>query len=142
MLKAVINEDKQDLIIQENNILIEITSSYNQNNKVYNNISIIRLGECEDILKEKYNISEEETLIILKSDYYSEGLLIPLVEYEVFHPITKEKLNLDYCNETKINLLIPANIDEENLILYNTSSKYYTDKCYPTSSKNSTKMNL
>ena len=45
---------------------------------------------------------EEQTLIILKIDYYEEGSLTPIVEYEIFHPITKEALNLEYCNETKI----------------------------------------
>ena len=142
LLENVINEIKKDLIIEEKNCFVEITSSYNQNNKKYSNISTIQLGDCENILKDKYNISEEQTLIILKIDYYEEGSLTPIVEYEIFHPITKEALNLEYCNETKINLLIPATIDESNLLKYNSSSEYYTNKCYPTTSANSTDITL
>ena len=142
LLENIINEDKKDLIIEEKNYLVEITSSFNQNNKKYSNISTIQLGDCENILKEKYNISKDQTLIILKVDYYEEGLLTPLVEYEIFHPITKKQLNLEYCNETKIKLLIPAAIDEANLLKYNSSSEYYTNKCFPVTSANSTDITL
>jgi hypothetical protein len=121
LLEGVINEEKKDYIIDNNNILLEITSSYNQNNKKYSNISTLQLGECEKILREKYNITEDQTLIILKIDYYEDGLLTPIIEYEIFHPITKEQLNLEYCNEAKISLIIPASIDEDNLLLYNFS---------------------
>ena len=64
------------------------------------------------------------------------------MEYELFHPITKEKLNLDYCSDTKINLLIPTSIDEENLDKYNTSSDYYNNKCSPSTTQNSIDITL
>ena len=46
-----------DLTIQEKNIKYQISSSWNQNNKDSENISNIKLGKCENILKEIYNIS-------------------------------------------------------------------------------------
>ena len=142
LLEDVINEEKKDYILDKNNIILEITSSYNQNNKKYNNISTLQLGDCEKILREKYNITEDQTLIILKIDYYEDGLLTPIIEYEIFHPITKEQLNLEYCNEAKISLIIPASIDEDSLLFYNFSSEYYTDKCYPYTTNNSTDITL
>ena len=142
LLMKVIMEEKNDLIVKTNNVLYQITSSYNQNNKKYSDISSIELGDCEEILKEKYNISNNDTLIILKVEYSQEGLLFPIIEYELFHPITKEKLNLDYCSDTKINLLIPVSIDEENLDKYNTSSDYYNNKCSPSTTQNSTDITL
>ena len=138
LLLSVINDTKKDLIIKENNTLVVITSAYNQNNKDYKNMSTIQLGECENILRQIYNISESNTIIILKVEYYKQGLLIPIIEYEVFHPISKEKLNLNYCNKTSIELAIPVTIDEENLNKYNSSDEYYNDICYPSTTNYST----
>ena len=43
----------------------------------------IELGECEQILKERYNISENETLYMRKIDIKQEGMRIPKVEYYI-----------------------------------------------------------
>ena len=52
-------------------------------------------------------------------DYFIDDLLIPITEYEVYNPITYEKLNLNACKETTININIPIIIDENNLYKYN-----------------------
>ena len=142
LLESIINDEKKDLIFKNNKILIQITSSYNQNYRIYQNISTIELDYCEDILKDIYGINDEETLIILKVEYYEEGLLIPIIEYEVFHPTTKISLNLNFCNQTELSIYVNANINENNLNIYNTSSEYYTDMCSPSTSKYSTDINL
>ena len=49
LLSNVINGDKKDIIISEKNIVYQITSSDNQKNKEYENISTVELGECENI---------------------------------------------------------------------------------------------
>ena len=92
-------ENKEDYIITKDNITFQITSTENQkiNNNKTNNISTINLGKCENILREKYNIDESLPLIILKVDYNSPDTLIPIVEYEIYHPINKSKLDLAYC---------------------------------------------
>ena len=113
ILNNVTNEYKKDIIIKGNNIIYEITSSYNQKNKEYKNISSIDLGECENILKREYKIDNNETLIIFKIDYYIEGLKTPLIKYQVFHPRTKELLDMKYCKEYKIKMNIPVTIDED-----------------------------
>ena len=55
-----------DLLLTENNGLkISLTTSDNKIKK-NKNISLIDLGECEDKLKEFYNISRNQSLLILK----------------------------------------------------------------------------
>jgi len=86
--------DEKDLLIKKNETIYQITSSWNQKNKQYKNISSINLKECENILKAKYDIQSDEELIIFKIEQKIKGLLIPLIEYEIFSPKTKEKLDL------------------------------------------------
>ena len=134
---TIINE-KKDLLIKENNILYQLTSTYNQNNNEYYNISTINLGECEKKLRIYYNIDNNITLIILKIDIFEDGLLIPIIEYKVYNSKTKEKLDLNVCNDIKINIIIPVNIDENYLFKYNSSHEYYNDICYPYTTENKT----
>ena len=131
LLEELFNE-KNDIIKIDYDILYQITSSYNQNNKEYENISTIKLGECEFILKKNYNIPLNKDLIIFKTEQYIEDLYIPLIEYEIFNPITNEKLNLDYCRNESINIEfnIPVSINENNLIIYNPNDSYYNDICF------------
>ena len=129
LLSNVTEGNKEDIYIKNEDVLYQITTTDNQNKNIYNNISSIKLGECENILKRIYNIDRNLTLIILKIDYYLEGLLIPIIGYEVYHPIDKSKLNLSYCNETLISYNIPVSIDENNLFKYDQNSEYYNDEC-------------
>ena len=135
ILEKIIGNDKEEYLIQVNNSIHQLTSSYNQDNKNYNNISTINLGECEGKLKSANNITENLTLIIYKIDTYEEGLLMPIIEYEVFNPITYEKLNLDVC-KNKVKVSYPININEDEIYKYNISSDYYQDKCSPTKNNN------
>ena len=96
ILDNILTENSTDLIVIEKFIIYQLTSTENQNNNDYRNISTLKLKECENILKSKYNISQNESLLILKLDIYKEGLLTPIIEYEVYHPKTKIKLNLEY----------------------------------------------
>ena len=137
LISNIIEGKKNDLIINDNynNILYQITSSDNQNNNKYDNISNIILGKSEELLKKKYDIKEEEALFIFKIDYYQPGSLIPIIGYELFHPRTKERLNLSYCKEEIINFNIPVSIDENNVFKYDPNNEYYKDECYPYTTK-------
>ena len=132
LLKTVINY-KTDLFVNSENIKYQITTINNEINEQYNNnnksISIIKFGQCERILKDIYNITYDIELIIFKIEYTLEGLLIPLIFYDIFDPISKTKLNLNYCNNTKLNIEIPISIDENELYKYDPNSEYYKDKC-------------
>ena len=131
-------EEKEDRFIKEDNSLFQITTSDNQKNNTYKNISSINLGDCEKILKEKYDIKDNETLIILKIDYNKTGLLIPIIGYEIYHPRNKSKLDLSYCEKSSINYSIPVSIDEDNLFKYNPNSEYYNDECSTYTTENGT----
>ena len=130
LLSNLTGGKKEDLYIKEGNVLYQITTTYNQNNKSYSNTSTINLGACEDTLKGIYNISKNQSLIIFKIDYYMEGLLIPLIGYELYDPVNKTKLNLSYCDKSLINYNIPVTIDENELYKYDPDSDYYNDECY------------
>jgi hypothetical protein len=57
-------------------------------------------------------------------------MLIPLIKYEIFDPITKSKLDLNYCKNTNITIHIPVNINESILFKYDPNNSYYNDICY------------
>jgi surface protein len=80
LLSNVLNEEKKDYLIKNNNTeIFHITSLHNQKNNEYNNnISIIDIGECENILKELYEIDSTETLILFKTDFYIDNYSIPI----------------------------------------------------------------
>jgi len=129
LLLDIINGNKEEIIMKDNDTIFQITTIDNQKNNKNNNISTILFGECEQKLKSYYNISENQTLILLKIDYFKKGSLIPIIGYEVFNSFTKEILDLKYCNDTYINLNIPVSIDENNIFKYDPNSEYYTDIC-------------
>ena len=58
-----------------------------------------------------------------------------IVEYEIFYPSTKEKINLDICKNIKIDINLPVIIDEKNSFKYDQSSNYYNDICFPYSNE-------
>ena len=122
--------ETEDYIQKDNDIIMQITTPYNQINKIYDNISTIYI-ECQEILKEKYNLTKKNSFLIFKYEYYIPKLNIPLIGYDILHPITKEKLDLQYCNDAKVNVNIPVLIDESNLEKYNPESDYYNNICRP-----------
>ena len=121
--------DKKDFIIIEDDIVFQLTSSYNQNNKLNNNLSTLYLGECENILKSTYNLSNDDSLLIFKIEYHLKELLIPILEYEIFDPNKKQSLNLSFCDKSKIQISLPINIKEEESFIYDPNSDFYNDKC-------------
>ena len=131
LLVKYINDNKKDIIKEVNNTIYQITSSYNQKNIKYQSISSIDLGECEKIIKEKYFIPKNETLLIFKTEKYIEGLLIPFIEYEIFNQKNKEKINFNICNDRNINITfdIPVSINESILYKYDLNNSYYNDIC-------------
>jgi len=123
-------DNKKDLIVYDDKDIYQITSTFNQNNKEYTESSTINLGECGNILKQENNINNDEELIIFKMEYFIEDFLIPITEYEIFNPETKEKLDLNACNNIKINIQTPVKIDENIIYKYEPNSEYYKDKCF------------
>lgn len=74
LIENITKGNKSDLIIKEKDISYQITTTENQNNNEYNDISLIQLGECENILRRIYNISKSLSLLILKLIIISQTL--------------------------------------------------------------------
>ena len=138
LIENIIDGDKKDIIIKDNDTHYQVTSTENQKNNKDNNKSKIILGECEKILKEKYEIDINLPLLIFKIDYFKPGSLIPIIGYEIFHPKNYSKLDLNYCKNVLINFDIPCSIDENNLFKYDPDNEYYKDECYPYTTQNGT----
>ena len=83
-----ISEEKDfyyDLKINQNYLQFISTNYLKQN--LNKNKTSINLGECENILKKAYNISENDSLYIVIVDIEQEGMKIPKVEYEIYNLI-------------------------------------------------------
>ena len=98
------------------------------NNKL--NTSIIDFGECESILKNNYNI-KNESILLFKIDFEIEGYSTIIVEYELYNPYNNSKLNLEYCNQSFIDIYVPAFINSKDINIYNPLSEFYNDFCSP-----------
>ncbi len=130
-LEGLKNSEIDDIIKNENNTIYQLTTSFNQNNKKYQDISSILLGDCETLLKEKYKLLKNETLIIFKTEQNFENAIIPLIDFELFNPLTKELLDLNVCRNTNINIsiFISKSINEDILFKYDPNHCYYNDIC-------------
>ena len=98
----------------------------------------MNLGDCEERLKKIYNIDNNLSFIIFKVDYYKEGSLIPVICYEIFHPLNYTQLDLNYCKDILIQLNIPVSIDKDNYFKYDPNSDFYNDECYTYMTENGT----
>ena len=131
VLNSIIKENKS-IIIEEDNEIHQITTLSKQND--IENLTVINFGECEKILRAKYEMSDNEELIIYKIEHLIEGYKIPIIEYVIFNEDGSKKLNLDCCNNITIRYNIPISINDNELDKYDSSSNYYTDKCNKISS--------
>ena len=135
LISQLFNGERDNIIKEYSNVKYEIVdTNYNYNDD--KDISVIKLGECENKLKNKYNINKNESLIIFKIDIYIEGFLIPLVEYEIYDSKNKTLLDLDVCQD--INILYPCIIDENEEYKYNSLSDFYNDICFPYTTRKGT----
>ena len=107
MIKLLKGELKEIKKTHKDNPYQIITTNYHNNNDNDNDkVSTIKIGECENILKNHYNIQQNDSLIIFKYDYYAEGLLVPIIEYEVYDS-NRNILSLNYCKDVGIEISVP-----------------------------------
>ena len=107
-------------------------------------MSTIDLGDCETLLKNKYNISMDETLYLKKIDIFQQGMKTSIVEFDVYCKLLGTnliKLNLTACSKSKISIYKPFLISD-NINKFNSSSGYYNDICYTTTSEDGTDISL
>ena len=147
------NYTEENIIIETENVIFQIVTLEELKNSLDSRVSTIDLGECENILKKEYNISENQSLIVIKSDIKNEDLSSTVVQYEIYHPISKIKLNLGLCKDVKIVVNAPLKLDSNTISLYDSLSQsgynlfdsnddFYNDICSTYTSENGTDMTL
>ena len=118
-LKKAISSDS-NLIIETKNVNYQISSLKIQKNNNNPNISSIDLGICEEILKRQEGLSKEDNLIIFKIDIKNADLSKTYILYEIYNPITLNRINMEACENNPIGISFPVNLDE------NTKNIYYS----------------
>ena len=139
------NIDKgNDEFIRFEKMMVTFTTSQNQKKNINNKMTNIDLGECENLLRNFYNISSKEILYMKKIDIIQEEMNTLKVEYDIYCKLYGKnliKLNLTVCANSKVSISIPfsmvGNIDE-----YNSNSGYYNDVCYSTKTEDGTDITL
>ena len=138
-------EEGNDVIVEYKGIKMTLTTVKNQKDDKNNiNMTTVDLGNCEILLKKAYNIPDDEMIFMIKTDVFQEGMKIPKITFVVYGRLNRTnliKLNLSYCENSKIDLSIPIKITE-NIDKLNASSGYYNDLCYIATSDSGTDINL
>ena len=135
-------DNGNDKKIIDKNIIMIFTSTQNQKDNVSN--LTMNLGQCENILKYNYNISNNNSLYMLLVIHEEDGKKVPKVEYEIYYPLSNNnltKLDMNYCQGTKIEISIAIKFNGD-IDKYNTSSNYYNDICSKTTSSSGTDISL
>ena len=152
--------NNEDIVFKtENDLAFQLSNSLNEKENLKKggnpyNLSIIDLAECETKLKSIHSISQEIPLIILKTETFYENTTIKNIQYEIYNPITKKKIkDLSPCDNSKINIYVPTNIDNETFKVYedlknqgfdlfNSNDSFYNDLCTKYTSINKTDVTL
>ena len=140
---------QENIIIREENFIVQLSKYEDQYISQIPDISSIDLGECENKLKKSKNIPSSQPLIIFKTDIIITEMSTTYVLYEVYNPLTLEKLNLTVCINDEISINIPAelnsnikklynSLNESGYNLFNESDSFYDDVCTTYTSLNET----
>ena len=144
----------ETIIMNMKDVLFQLsTIEFQEGNINDDNSTNVFLGGCKDILKEKYNLQENEILLMLKLDLFKQNSSTPLVEYEIYNYNNSQKLNLEYCKDIKINVFFPIQLDNRTIILYNnlnlsgynlfdSNDSFYNDICSVFTTINGTDITL
>jgi hypothetical protein len=134
------------VIVKGQHANFQITTTKREVLDRYNNdLSGLDLTQCENILKEIYNIDQDAELIIVKF-IMDDGQTL---KYDIYNPYTREKLNLTYCENTTTDVYVHYVMDEKTEQIYNNLKeqgydpldlfdKFYREICTPYTSENGT----
>ena len=135
-----------NIVIEANNTVFQLITNKKMSENENSNMSIIDLGECEQILLDEYKL---DYLLILKIDTKLDENTAVILNYEVYNPKTHEKLNLSICINTTIYTYSNYYPSEESLNkikqlnkfgydLYDINNEFYQDLCSSFTSENGT----
>ena len=147
------------MIKRDDDITNHITNSKNELELLKNmsnnnlNISIIDLGPCEVILRKEYHINDNDSLIFIKNENSAKRPSEKNVNFEVYEPYSKTKLNLSICDDSPISIYLPMELSENTKQLYEQTKElgynmfdlndpFYQDICITFDSSNGTDISL
>ena len=145
-----LSNGNNNFVFQLTTLNIEIN---NLNSNIRNNLSIIDLGNCANLLKSQNGLESDIDLIILKFENENSGLNAKekSIQYEVYIPNSTTKLDLSIClnKNIKIDIYIPVKLSEQTQKLYDSlkkqgynlfdkNDKFYKDICTPYTSEDGT----
>ena len=140
------NYTNENIILVANNIAFQLSTLEEQKNSDNPLVSNIDLGECEQLLRNQEQLSSEDELIVLKTDFKSEDYQKTYVQYEIYNPNSFKKINLTICQKVSISINTPIHLSSnlENLYdslnksgynLFNSNDSFYNDICSPYTSE-------
>ena len=148
------DEEKSIYLTTENNLAFEITTTQKEKSElngklIRDNLTMIDIEKCENVLREIYDFNENVSLIFLKSENLNSIPSERNVQYEIYESINKTKLNLSLCEGTDIDLYFPVelnsqtqqlfeDLNKQGYDLFNIKDKFYQDICTPYKSENGT----
>ena len=136
------NNTNESIIIQTQNAIFELSTVEFQ--KYYDNLnfSSVDLVQCENILRERYNIPNENSLLIIKLDLKNIETKSTYVQYEIYDSVTLKKLKLEYCKNLNLKIIIYVpvqlnstcislyeNLKEWGYNLFDSGDPFYHDVC-------------
>ena len=137
-------DNGKDILIDLEKIKITLTTTQIQKNNINDNMTRIDLGDCESLIRNHYNLTNNQTLYMKNLEKIQEGMRIPKVEYDVYSKLLGRnliKLNLSLCDNSTISVSIPVKIDD-NLDILKSNSGYYNDICYTSKTESGTDISL
>ena len=134
-------ENGNNDIVKFEKMTFTLTTTENQiNDKNNSYTTTVDLGYCETLLRIAYNIPPNEKIYMKKIDVIQDGMKIPKVIYDVYSKLNSTnliKLNLTHCPNSKVDISVPMEINED-IDKLNSSGGYYNDICYTTTSDSGT----
>ncbi len=127
-------------LINSDNITYYISSYPSTIPKTQTNLSDINLGDCEDLLREKYTLSKNENFIILQIETKIEGKPTSNLQYYIYSS-DGTLLDLSVCSESEISItkviLDTSSLDLDNAIklakegvdIYNINDDFFNNFC-------------
>ena len=141
--------DGNNTIKYTKNVKIQISKIDDQ--KYSEELSNIDLGECEEILKNKYCKNENDSLIMLKFDIKPENETSKstYVQYEIYDPFLNIFLKLEECLKSDVIINAPIELDSEieklyewllksGYNLFDSKDSFYNDICAAFTTQNGT----
>ena len=91
--------------------------------------SSIDFGSCEQLIRTKNGINDDEELLLYEVEHTIKEFNIPIIEYVLFTENCTTQLDLSICNNVSVQYYIPNKINDKDLDKHDPSSDFYNDEC-------------